>query len=153
MKKFLHESNQGMNRMLFSFVTLVLTLALAGSGLAADAPSRKKVQAPAAAAPVAPPPPPSCQPAEFREICLTVHDPLERKRRAKDWLAGHGAGCSIEKLLTLKANRQIWLGTADTPDLAATIDTLIDARESANASSQPPGVPPAAAAERSPVRR
>ena len=78
--------------MLFSFVTLVLTLALAGSGLAADAPSRKKVQAPAAAAPVAPPPPPpSCQPAEFREICLTVHDPLERKRRAKDWLVGHGA--------------------------------------------------------------
>ena len=138
--------------MLFSFVTLVLTVALAGSGLAADAPSRKKVQAPAAAAPAAPPPP-SCQTAEFREICLTAHDPLERKRRAKDWLVGHGAGCSIEKLLTLKSNRQIWLGTADTPDLAAIIDALIDARESATASLQPPGVPPAAAAERSPARR
>ena len=138
--------------MLFSFVTLVLTVALAGSGLAADAPSRKKVQAPAAAAPVAPPPP-SCQTAEFREICLTAHDPLERKRRAKDWLVGHGAGCSIEKLLMLKANRQIWLGTADTPDLAAIIDALINARESATASLQPPGVPPAAAAERSPARR
>ena len=138
--------------MLFSFVTLVLTFALAGSGLAADAPSRKKVQAPAAAAPVAPPPP-SCQTAEFREICLTAHDPLERKRRAKDWLVGHGAGCSIEKLLMLKANRQIWLGTADTPDLAAIIDALINARESATASLEPPGVPPAAAAERSPARR
>ena len=138
--------------MLFSFVTLVLTVALAGSGLAADAPSRKKVQAPAAAAPVAPPPP-SCQTAEFREICLTAHDPLERKRRAKDWLVGHGAGCSIEKLLMLKANRQIWLGTADTPDLAAIIDALINARESATASLEPPGVPPAAAAERSPARR
>ena len=138
--------------MLFSFVTLVLTFALAGSGLAADAPSRKKAQAPAAAAPAAPPPP-SCQTAEFREICLTAHDPLERKRRAKDWLVGHGAGCSIEKLLTLKANRQIWLGTADTPDLAAIIDALINARESATASLEPPGVPPAAAAERSPARR
>ena len=140
--------------MLLSFVTLVLTVALAGSGLAADAPSRKKVPAPAAAAPVAPPPPPpSCQPAEFREICLTAHDPLERRRRAKDWLVGHGAGCSIEKLLTLKANRQIWLGTADTPDLAAIIDVLINARESATASLESPGVPPAAAAERSPARR
>ena len=139
--------------MLLSFVTLVLTVALAGSGLAADAPSRKKVPAPAAAAPVAPPPPPSCQTAEFREICLTAHDPLERKRRAKDWLVGHGAGCSIEKLLMLKANRQIWLGTADTPDLAAIIDVLINARESATASLEPPGVPPAAAAERSPARR
>ena len=138
--------------MLLSFVTLVLTVALAGSGLAADAPSRKKVQASAAAAPVAPPPP-SCQTTEFREICLTVHDPLERKRRAKDWLVGHGAGCSIEKLLMLKANRQIWLGTADTPDLAAIIDVLINARESATASLESPGVPPAAAAERSPARR
>jgi hypothetical protein len=71
---------------------------------------------------------PACRVADFRALALGLHDPAERVARVRSWLLEQAKGCSLEKLAMIRDNRAVWLGTADTADLAALVDGLIEAQ-------------------------
>lgn len=100
---------------------LVLSGFGAGPALAAERVRGSKVAAPAAAVP-------ACRVAEFRAIALTLHDPAERRARVRSWLLEQARGCSLEKLSMIRDNRAVWLGTADTAELATLVDGFIEAQ-------------------------
>lgn len=107
---------------------VLLLLVLSGFG-AGTAPAAERVRGGKAAAPAAAVP--ACRVAEFRAIALTLHDPAERRTRVRAWLLEQARGCSLEKLSMIRDNRAVWLGTADTAELAALVDGFIEA-QSAN---------------------
>lgn len=80
-----------------------------------------------------------CLVADFRTISLSVHDPAARTAAVSAWLNERAKSCSLESLEAIRANRAIWLGTADTPVIAGLIDRLILAK--ANSDSMTRGGP------------
>ena len=76
----------------------------------------------------APPRKPSlgCIIGEFRTIALTQNDPQQRYLAAMDWLEHKGPACPEDKLLVLRENRAMWLGTADRPQVRDRIDFLLE---------------------------
>jgi hypothetical protein len=46
----------------------------------------------------------------------------------RSWLLEQAGGRSLEKLSTIRDNRAVWLGTADTAELAALVDGFIEAQ-------------------------
>ena len=80
-----------------------------------------KPRSPSAAAPL-------CRVAEFRALALSEHDPSARSTRVRSWLLEQARGCSLEKLSIIRDNRAVWLGTADTAELAALVDGFIEAQ-------------------------
>ena len=81
-------------------------------------------------------PRPVCVVAEFKGIGLHTHDPQERSVKAAQWLQRNGTACSLAQAITITSNRSAWLGTADTPMLMASIEGMIESRQSAAAAAQ-----------------
>ena len=84
----------------------------------------------------------NCVLAEFRSGALLAHAPDDRKAFAVAWLKKNADQCSIAQLRVLVANRPIWLGTADTPDVAQLIDAVLERRTSGNLEQFTSPVPP-----------
>jgi hypothetical protein len=116
----------------------------------AAAQTAKRVSPPAAPAE----PRPACVVAEFKGLGLNTHDPQERSVKAAQWLQRNGSACTLAQAITITSNRSAWLGTADTPLLMASIEGMVESRQSAAAAAQAataaakplttPGTPPAA---------
>ena len=66
-----------------------------------------------------------CLVADFRTVSLSVHDPAARTVALRAWLNERAKNCSLESLEAIRANRAVWLGTADTPAIAGLIDRLV----------------------------
>ena len=105
---------------------------------AAAAQTAKRVSPPAAPAE----PRPVCVVAEFKGIGLHTHDPQERSVKAAQWLQRNGSACSLAQAITITSNRSAWLGTADTPMLMASIESMVESRQNAAAAAAKPPTTP-----------
>ena len=93
----------------------------------------------APAAPVA-----ACSASEFKALAYTINDAQLREERAKEWLSKYGKTCAVDQIEIILANQAVWLGTADTPVVISTIETIYKqkktaAQELANATDKPRG--------------
>lgn len=70
--------------------------------------------------------PPSCALAEFRAIGIDTNDEQTRRAKATAWLKRKAKDCTAEQLIVLRNNRAQWLGTADSAELAAAVDGLLE---------------------------
>jgi len=70
----------------------------------------------------------ACVIAEFRQLALTLHDPLERQNKAIEWLKTNGNFCSPTQMSILITSKAALLGTADSVALGAVIDGIIEKR-------------------------
>ncbi len=111
---------------------LALAWLLAATLGTAAAQTARRASPPAAPAE----PRPVCVVAEFKGIGLHTHDPQERSVKAAQWLQRNGTACSLAQAITITSNRTAWLGTADTPMLMASIEGMIESRQSAAAAAQ-----------------
>ncbi len=115
--------------------------------------------APAAPRPVelpaklAPPKPTGCLVAEFRAIGVDTGNESERRTKAMAWLRKKAKQCTPEQLLVMRNNRSQWMGTADSGQVAAEIDGLLEGFAMTNpavaallyGTPPPPPAPPPAA--------
>lgn len=97
----------------------------------ATPPAKKNDKNKAAEAPPAPPKPgplkpPSCAVAEFRAIGIDTTDEQTRRTKAAAWLKRKAKDCTAEQLIVMRNNRAQWLGSADSAELAAAIDGLLE---------------------------
>jgi hypothetical protein len=69
--------------------------------------------------------PPNCLVSEFRSLALSTSE-LKRAQQARAWILEKGKHCSLDRLVTLRNNRNQWLGHADSAELAGEIDRLIE---------------------------
>ena len=77
-----------------------------------------------------------CVVAEFKGIGLHSHDPQERSAKASQWLQLNSKACSLAQAITIKSNSSTWLGTAETPMLLASIESLVESRQNAASTAQ-----------------
>jgi hypothetical protein len=70
----------------------------------------------------------SCIVADLKAIALETHDVHERVLRAKGWLQKFGPNCSPFQIGLISANRNTWLGHADSPSFVAIIDRINELR-------------------------
>ncbi len=70
--------------------------------------------------------PPSCAVAEFRAIGIDTTDEQTRRTKAASWLKRKAKDCTAEQLIVIRNNRSQWLGSADSAELAAAIDGLLE---------------------------
>jgi hypothetical protein len=70
----------------------------------------------------------SCIVADLKAIALETHDVHERGLRAKGWLQKFGPNCSPFQIGLISANRNTWLGHADSPSFVAMIDRINELR-------------------------
>jgi hypothetical protein len=66
----------------------------------------------------------TCIVADLKAIALETHDVQERGIRAKAWLQKYGPHCSPFQIAVISANRNSWLGHADSPNFVAMIDRI-----------------------------
>lgn len=98
----------------------------------APAPAPKTAKKGKAPEPVEPPPkpgplkPPGCAVAEFRAIGIDTQDSQARREKATAWLKKKARDCTPEQLIVMRNNRAQWLGTADSAQMAAAIDGLLE---------------------------
>lgn len=99
---------------------------------AAPAPAPKTAKKGKAPEPAEPPPkpgplkPPGCAVAEFRAIGIDTQDAQVRREKASAWLKKKARDCTPEQLIVMRNNRAQWLGTADSAQMAAAIDGLLE---------------------------
>jgi len=68
-----------------------------------------------------------CSVADFKILALTLHDPMERKRQALEWLKTNAPTCSTEKITVIRNNVPLWLGAASTPQIEFLLAGLLEA--------------------------
>ena len=73
-----------------------------------------------------------CIVANFKSVALTVHEPLARSAKAFQWLQQNAGICSLDQLMFIRDNRASWLGTSDSPAMAALIDATVEAKAGNN---------------------
>ena len=66
----------------------------------------------------------TCIVADLKAIALEIHDVKERGLQAKAWLQKYGPNCSLFQIAVISANRNSWLGHADSPNFVAMIDRI-----------------------------
>jgi len=66
----------------------------------------------------------TCIVADLKAIALENHDVNERGLQAKAWLQKYGPNCSPFQIAVISANRNSWLGHADSPNFVAMIDRI-----------------------------
>ena len=83
----------------------------------------------------------SCIVADLKAIALETHDVHERGLRAKGWLQKFGPNCSPFQIGLISANRNTWLGHADSPNFVAMIDRINELRHINMTNAQSPNKP------------
>jgi hypothetical protein len=66
----------------------------------------------------------TCIVADLKAIALETHDVQVRGENAKAWLQKFGPNCSPFQIAIISANRNAWLGHADSPNFVAMIDRI-----------------------------
>jgi hypothetical protein len=72
----------------------------------------------------------NCFVSEFKQLALSIHDPVIRTKELMHWLGNNVKTCSLEQLVMINSNRSSWLGTADTTKMSSVIDSLIEMKAS-----------------------
>jgi hypothetical protein len=67
-----------------------------------------------------------CFISEFKQLALSVHDPVLRTKELMHWLGKHVTSCTVEQLVMINSNKSSWLGTADTTKMASVIESMIE---------------------------
>lgn len=106
-----------------AMTAFVLTLVMGGASTAWSQANRRST-APS------PTPPVTCTVAEFHALAMTTHHPKERADKALAWMQTNGVGCTPAQLTMIMSNRPTWMGTGDTPELAASISRLLEIKTS-----------------------
>jgi hypothetical protein len=95
------------------------TLLLCLAGLHFNAlPAQNKNSAAPAAAPLV------CSATDFKALAYTINDAQLREDRAKEWLSKYGKVCPLDQLEIILINQAVWLGTANTPAIISSIETI-----------------------------
>lgn len=66
----------------------------------------------------------ACSASDFKALGYTTNDAQLREERAKEWLNKHGKSCAMDQLEIILSNQSVWLGTADTPAIISTIESI-----------------------------
>lgn len=67
-----------------------------------------------------------CFISEFKQLALSIHDPVLRTKELMHWLGKHVTSCTTEQLVMINANKSGWLGTADTTKMSSVIESMIE---------------------------
>lgn len=73
----------------------------------------------------------ACSASEFKALAYTINDAQQREERAKEWLAKYGKSCPMDQIEIILSNQAVWLGTADTPVIISTIETIYKQKKGA----------------------
>lgn len=69
--------------------------------------------------------PVNCAVSGFRAAVTDAPEPL-RAAKALEWLAAEGPKCSLDRWILIRNNRNQWMGSADSAQLAAAIDSRVE---------------------------
>jgi len=83
-------------------------------------------------APATPAPTVACSASDFKALAYTINETQMREERAKEWLAKHGQSCPLDQLEIILSNQAVWLGTADTPVIISSIETIYKQKKAAS---------------------
>jgi len=72
-----------------------------------------------------------CNVADLKTLALSINNEQEREKSVTDWLSRFGKTCSVEQIGLIKINLAPWLGTANTPRINRSIESLIAGKNSA----------------------
>lgn len=106
------------------FGILLFTLAVLGAQA-----QNKKNPAPAQSAAALPEM--ACSATEFKALAYTINEVKLREERAKDWLAKFGKTCPLDQIELIMQNQAVWLGTAQTPLIMASIESIYKEKKAA----------------------
>ncbi len=81
--------------------------------------------------PAAPSAPVVCSAADFKALAYTINETQLREERAKEWLSKYGKSCPLDQLEIILSNQAVWLGTADTPVIISSIETIYKQKKAA----------------------
>jgi hypothetical protein len=65
-----------------------------------------------------------CSASDFKALAYTTNDVQLREERAKEWITKNGKTCGLDQLEIILSNQAVWLGTADTPAIISTIESI-----------------------------
>lgn len=65
-----------------------------------------------------------CSATDFKALAYTINDAQLREERAKEWLNKYGKVCPVDQLEIILINQAVWLGTANTPAIISSIETI-----------------------------
>lgn len=71
------------------------------------------------------PAPTNCAISGFRAAVTDAPEPL-RAAKALEWLSAEGPKCSLDRWILIRNNRNQWMGSADSAQLAAAIDIRVE---------------------------
>jgi hypothetical protein len=69
--------------------------------------------------------PVNCAVSGFRAAVTDAPEPL-RAAKALEWLSAEGPRCSLDRWILIRNNRNQWMGSADSAQLAAAIDSRVE---------------------------
>ena len=72
-----------------------------------------------------------CTATDFKALAYTINEVKLREERAKEWLNKFGKSCSLEQIEIIMQNQAVWLGTAQTPIIMASIETIYKQKKAA----------------------
>lgn len=83
-------------------------------------------------APVAPASPEAvCSSTDFKVLAYTINEVSLREERAKEWLRKFGPTCPLDQIEIIMQNQAVWLGTAQTPPIMASIESIYKQKKAA----------------------
>ena len=92
---------------------------LALGGFAVNCASAQNKNTPSSPAPAV-----VCSASDFKALAYTTNDAQQREDRAKEWLSKYGKSCPLDQLELILMNQAVWLGTANTPPIISTTETI-----------------------------
>jgi len=73
----------------------------------------------------------ACSATEFKALAYTINEVKLREERAKDWLVKFGKTCPLDQIELIMQNQAVWLGTAQTPLIMASIESIYREKKAA----------------------
>ncbi len=74
-----------------------------------------------------------CSASDFKALAYTTNDAQLREERASEWLSKYGKVCAVDQLELILMNQAVWLGTANTPPIISTTESLYKQKKAAAA--------------------
>jgi hypothetical protein len=64
-------------------------------------------------------------------LAYTINEVSLREERAKEWLRKFGPTCPLDQIEIIMQNQAVWLGTAQTPPIMASIESIYKQKKAA----------------------
>jgi hypothetical protein len=72
-----------------------------------------------------------CSATEFKVLAYTINEVKLREERVKEWLGKYGKTCPLDQIELIMQNQAVWLGTAQTPPIMASIESIYKQKKAA----------------------